>query len=70
MNKQKALIITTLISLVGVLFSGYMSYTELIGGTCAGGGCSILLGLPTCVYGLVMYIIVFVVSATGVMSKV
>ena len=57
------------ISIAGILFSGYLSYTELFRGTCPLGGCSYMLGLPVCVYGLVMYIAVFIVALLGLRPK-
>jgi len=68
-NKDLALKIVFGISIAGVLFSGYLSYTELFAKTCPFGGCSNLLGLPVCVYGLVMYLAVFVVSLLGIKAK-
>jgi uncharacterized membrane protein len=69
--KQKTALKTILgISIAGMLFSGYLSYSELFKGTCAiGGGCSMLAGLPTCVYGFVMYLIVFIIAILGLRSK-
>ncbi len=57
------------ISVVGMLFSGYLSYSELFAGQCAVGGCSALLGLPTCVYGFMMYLLVGVLSSFGLRGK-
>ena len=66
MNSKTALGAISIISLIGVLFSGYLTFTELTAGKCTlGGGCSMILGLPTCLYGLVMYLIVFVISLLG-----
>ena len=51
-------------------FSGYLSYTELFQKVCAlGGGCTSIIGLPSCVYGFVMYAIVFVISLFGLKAK-
>jgi hypothetical protein len=47
-------------------FSGYLSYFELVQDSCPLGGCSILLGLPTCVYGFIMYLLVFLTSILGI----
>lgn len=76
MKSKTSLTIISIISLIGVLFSGYLTINEmglsvcsatLAGGT--GGGCRMLgsqiLGLPTCMYGLVMYLVVFVISLLG-----
>jgi len=69
MKKQVSLIIILIISIAGMLFSGYLSYGELIKKTCGLGGCSNLFGIPVCVYGFVMYLIVFIISILGLKSK-
>jgi hypothetical protein len=68
MSMKRALQIILLISLIGIAFSGTLTYRELCGA--AGGGCSAtsggtLWGLPVCVYGLGMYLVVGVVAALG-----
>lgn len=68
MKTKIALKSILIISIAGMLFSGYLSYTELIKQSCAFGGCSYLLGAPTCVYGFVMYTLVFVISLLGLNS--
>jgi uncharacterized membrane protein len=68
-TKQKALQIILIISIAGMLFSGYLSYNELFKQTCPLGGCSNLLGLPVCVYGFIMYLAVFILSSLGIKSK-
>ena len=68
MNSIKALSIISGISLAGILFSGYLTLGDIskIGAaTCSLGGCQMILGLPTCMYGLAMYIAVFVISLLG-----
>jgi hypothetical protein len=57
------------ISVAGILFSGYLSFYELFQKTCPIGGCTNVLGLPACVYGLIMYIAVFSFAFTGLKSK-
>ncbi len=47
------------VSLLGILFSGYFSVIELL--RCLE-GCSFRLILPSCVYGLIMYIAIFIIS--------
>jgi len=71
MKKQTALKILFCISLAGVLFSGYLSYTEIFQQTCAlGGSCSTkIFTLPSCVYGFVMYLIGLIISILGLRSK-
>jgi len=70
-NKQLALKVIAGISLVGVIFSGVLSYFEIFQQVCGlGGMCSTtIFTLPSCVYGLVMYLIVFVISLVGLRSK-
>jgi len=70
MNKQTALKVLFWISLVGVLFSGYLSYTEIFQQTCALGSCSAkVFTLPSCIYGFVMYLAGLVISIIGIKSK-
>lgn len=65
MTKQLILKNILILSIAGLLFSGYLSYGELFLQTCPVGGCSNVLGMPACVYGFVMYLIVFILSAVG-----
>ncbi len=65
MESKRALGIVLWISVLGMLFSGYLSFTELTAGVCAVGGCQALLGVPTCVYGFVMYLVVFIFCILG-----
>ncbi|MBM3282549.1 MAG: hypothetical protein FJY86_04400 [Candidatus Diapherotrites archaeon] len=45
-----------LVALAGVLFSGWLTYTKVITGNCPlREGCPYLLGLPTCVYGFIIF---------------
>ncbi len=69
MKKEKALKIIAVISVAGILFSGYLSFSEITKGVCLMGGCSSIASVPACVYGLIMYLVVFVVSMTGLKSK-
>ncbi len=75
MTKKIALRIILIISVAGLLFSGYLSYGELVQKACPvglpaqAGGCSNVLGAPACVYGFIMYLIVFIVSAIGLKSE-
>jgi len=68
-TKKLALKIIMWISVAGMAFSGYLSYTELFQKFCAVGGCSNMLGLPVCVYGLCMYIAIFVITMLGLKAK-
>ena len=62
-----------MIAVAGVLVSGYLSYGEVFNGTCGLEGVSCgagdIGGVPACVYGLVMYMIVLVVSVMGWKGK-
>jgi hypothetical protein len=56
------------LSAVGILFSGTLSFRELC--PAGAGGCGAtrgdaLLGVPVCVYGLAMYLLVAVIAALG-----
>jgi len=72
MSKQTSLKIIGGISIIGVLFSGFLSYRELFLGSCdlsfVSCGASVA-GLPACVYGLVMYTGVLIVSLIGLKAK-
>jgi len=69
-TKQLALKTLLCISIAGVLFSGYLSYSEIFKQVCPIGGCSTtILSLPACVYGLVMYLISLIVAVVGLKTK-
>ncbi len=56
-----------IISIAGILFSGFLSYRELF----CNKGCSLgqkIAGIPVCVYGLLMYLIIFVISLIGILQ--
>ena len=65
MESKTALTIISIISLIGILFSGYLTLSEITTQTCSLGGCQQILGLPTCAYGLAMYLAIFVISILG-----
>jgi len=68
MKKETALKIIMWISVLGVLFSGFLSYNELF---CSTGTCavsSLNLGLPACVYGLIMYLAILILAIAGLKS--
>jgi len=67
-QKERALRIIFWVSLLGVLFSGYMSYMEIFNGMCAIGTCRVniqIATIPACVYGLAMYIIIMILACYG-----
>ncbi len=62
------------ISIAGLLFSGYLSYTELFANFCGAaklglGSCTNVFQIPACVYGFFMYLAVFILSILGLKSK-
>jgi hypothetical protein len=57
------------ISLAGVLFAGYFSVTELFFTKCAGGPCQYSFILPTCMYGLLFYTAVFILSLIKIWKR-
>jgi len=70
MRKECALKIILIISIAGMLFSGYLSYSELFKGSCLfGGNCTSVASIPACVYGFFMYLIVFIISLLGLKDK-
>ncbi|MFZ1626746.1 MAG: hypothetical protein WAT81_03025 [Candidatus Moraniibacteriota bacterium] len=61
---------TTLLSLAGVLFAGYLSVTKIISGACPfREPCVFFLGYPTCWYGLGLFTLLFLASLAGLMGR-
>jgi hypothetical protein len=59
------------LALAGVLFAGYLSYVKLFSGTCAlSEGCSYFMGLPTCIFGFILYLSIFILSTIALFRKV
>lgn len=69
MKKQTVLWIIFGLSIAGLLFSGYLSYSELFAETCAIGGCTNVGSIPACVYGFFMYLVIFVISMIGLRTR-
>ncbi len=73
MKVKTTLLIVFVIALLGVAFSGYLTYYNYWGGgcqeaivSCGGGGKTVeIFGLPTCVYGLFMFSLVAILSLIG-----
>jgi ABC-type tungstate transport system substrate-binding protein len=57
------------LAVLGIAFAGTLTYREFCGGGRAGcsalGGPGTVLGLPVCVYGLIMYLLIATVAAAG-----
>lgn len=60
---KKSFIFLTLLSLAGVLFSGYLSWSKIFSGTCPlNEGCPLFLGYPACYTGFILFFSLFVLS--------
>jgi uncharacterized membrane protein len=69
MKAVMALKVILILSIAGLLFSGYLSYSELFKGTCSLGTCTPVSGVPACVYGFFMYFAVLIVALLGLKEK-
>jgi ABC-type tungstate transport system substrate-binding protein len=73
MTMRRALQVVLVISVIGIVFSGILTYRELC--SAAGGGCpavgasGTILGYPACLYGLVMYLLLAATAALGLRAK-
>ena len=71
MTMRRALRLILALSIVGVAFSGTLSYRELCladSGGCEAAPAGGLFGVPVCVYGLVMYLLVGLVAGLALRS--
>ena len=74
MKPEKALQIIFILSIAGLLFSGYLSYQELFKEGCSVSpfpiscGSTTIADLPACVYGFLMYMVIFAASGLGLKS--
>ena len=73
MSMKRTLQIVFVVSLIGVAFSGTLTYRELTGQTAlvcpSPGAPGTILGYPACVYGLVMYTFLAIVSGLGLLGE-
>ncbi len=72
MKQATALKVILVLGLAGLAFSGYLSYNELAG-TCSF-GCPVVpvnkvFGLPACVIGFFMYLLIVASAALGLAGK-
>lgn len=69
MSMRRALQFIFGISVVGVAFSGTLTYGELFAGTAAScpspGAPGTVFGYPACVYGLIMYAVIAAISGAA-----
>lgn len=71
MKKDKKNIVLLILSIAGVLFSGYLSGTKLFTGTCAfNESCPYFLGYPACYFGFVMFLTLLIFSSLLVAGKI
>lgn len=69
MKPKYALIFISILSLLGVLFAGYLSYSEIFMERCLIGSCTVVSGIPACVYGMIMFLIILVIAISGLRYK-
>ena len=69
MKAKDSLKIILVFAIAGVLFSGYLSYQELCGNGTSCQTISRILGVPVCVFGLIMYTVILLVTIIGLRSK-
>ena len=71
LDATKGLKAIAVLSVAGLLFSGYLSYNELWGGAAACGvpGSGLIFGLPACVYGFFMYLLVLAIAVLSLQNK-
>ena len=71
MKVEKYVKTALILTLAGVLFSGYLGGKHLISGTCAfNETCPTFLGYPACYYGFVMFATMFVGTLVALVKKV
>ena len=63
MDKKTMTIIVLVLSIAGTLFAGYLTISKMINKQCVlTEGCPIFLGQPACLYGLIMFLLLFIFS--------
>ncbi len=62
MKTKNILKIILILSGIGILFSGFLTYTELLKSCIEKGACGLLAGIPSCLYGFFLYLLIFVLS--------
>jgi len=71
MKVDKYVKIAAILTLAGVLFSGYLSGVKLFSGTCAfNESCPTFLGYPACYFGFIMFSTMFIGTVTALIKKV
>jgi len=63
MKKDKSIVSLFILSIGGVLFSGYLSGVKFFTETCAfNESCPYFLGYPACYFGFIMFLLLFIFS--------
>lgn len=58
------------LSIAGLLFSGYLTFTKLFSQTCSlSEGCQYLWGYPTCMYGFIFFSLLFIIGILAMVMK-
>ncbi|MDE2399939.1 MAG: hypothetical protein KGL67_02955 [Patescibacteria group bacterium] len=71
MAKNKISITVFILSIAGLLFSGYLSGVKFFTSTCAfNEGCPFFLGYPACYFGFGMFLLITIFSSLLVFSKI
>jgi hypothetical protein len=69
MDVKKSLMWVFGLSFAGACFSGYLAVSELMNKTCPLGTCTAKVGgLPSCVYGFVLFLLIWVFSWLGLIG--
>jgi hypothetical protein len=71
---QRALQAILAVALFGLVFSGFLSYREVLAGagasTCPSPGApGTVFGYPACVYGFFMYLVITALAAVGLRAR-
>jgi hypothetical protein len=62
MNFSKTSVVLLIVIVFGMGFSGYLTANVLLSSTCPlNGGCTLVLGYPSCMYGFTMYTIMLII---------
>lgn len=76
MSYKKTTLIVFLISIAGLLFSGYLSYLELfipqgcvVSPVSCGTSGFTIADLPACVYGFFMYVSIFLITGFALLNN-
>ena len=64
MDEKRAYVYLLILSLAGLLFSGFLSYQKLTSNVCTlSSSCAYILGVPSCYYGFAGFLLLSLLSA-------